>query len=108
MKSFQVDSVALHVFDLHEEHASRDILFGHQDAIAYWPSRAGQLLQAGHCPSRRESRQVCSDGRGRFFVLATALPVLAALGEDASEQGFAVFKFRFTVSGFGEFGLGGN
>ena len=47
-------------------------------------------------------------GHGGLFVFAAALPVLAALGEDAGEKGFAGFKFHFPISGFGEFGFGGD
>jgi len=43
----------------------------------------------------------------RLLVFATALPVLAALGEDAGEQGFARFNFAFLISGPGEFSFGG-
>jgi len=62
---------------------------------------------AGHGPPSRQRRKIGGVRNGGFFVLATALPtfakatagkpVLAALGEDAGEQGLAGFKRRVVV-----------
>ena len=44
----------------------------------------------------------------RVLCICRGLPVLAALSEDAGQPVFARFKFRFSISGFGEFGFGGD
>ena len=46
---------------------------------------------------------------GGFLVLATVLPVLTALGEDAGEKLRSIFEFRVRSSALtGEFGFGGD
>ena len=44
----------------------------------------------------------------RVLCICPALPVLAALGEDAGEEGCAGFKGCFPPSGSGEFGFSGD
>src|SRR5260370_11137082 len=56
-----------------------------------------KLLQTRPSPTNGELRKSRNVGGGRFFVLATALPVLTALGEDAGKEGFAGFKRRVVV-----------
>ncbi len=59
-------------------------------------------------PSRGGAQAVLWCQRAGLFVFASALPVLAAFGEDAGEEGFAGFKARFALAGLGEFGFGGD
>ena len=52
----------------------------------------GNLLDTCPRPTCREPRKISCIGRSGFVVFSTALPFLAALGEDASEEFFASFK----------------
>ena len=51
-----------------------------------------ELVCCSPRPAFGQSREVGCVGARGFFVMPTALPVLAALDEDAGEQGFAGLK----------------
>jgi len=55
------------------------------------PGATHALIRLAPHPACGNWRQLCGVRCSGFFVLATALPVLTALDEDAGEQGFAAF-----------------